>query len=70
MTDEEKIVTTGCIRNFSEHFFPCLDKQGEIIIFGPILTTFELSRIFGGSLGSIENWLIGSSLKPNRHREI
>jgi len=26
-------------------------------IFGPILTTIELSNIFGGSWGSIENWL-------------
>jgi len=28
-----------------------------MIIFGSILTTFELSIIFGGSWGSIENWL-------------
>jgi len=28
-----------------------------MIIFGLILATFELSRIFGGSWGSIENWL-------------
>jgi len=30
-----------------------LDYQSEMIIFGSILTTFE----FGGSWGSIENWL-------------
>jgi len=28
-----------------------------MIIFGSILSTFELSSIFGGSWGSIENWL-------------
>jgi len=28
-----------------------------MIIFGSILTTFELSSIFGGSWGSIKNWL-------------
>jgi len=28
-----------------------------MIMFGLILTTFELSVIFGGSWGSIENWL-------------
>jgi len=28
-----------------------------MIIFGPILTVFELSRILGGSWGSVENWL-------------
>jgi len=28
-----------------------------MIIFGLILTTFELSSIFGGSWGSIEDWL-------------
>jgi len=28
-----------------------------MIIFGSILTTFELSSIFGSSWGSIENWL-------------
>jgi len=28
-----------------------------MIIFGLILTTFEMSIIFGGSWGSIENWL-------------
>jgi len=28
-----------------------------MIIFGSILTTFESSSIFGGSLESIENWL-------------
>jgi len=27
-----------------------------MIIFGLILTTFELSSIFGGSWGSIESW--------------
>jgi len=28
-----------------------------MIIFGSILTTFELSIIYGGSWDSIENWL-------------
>jgi len=28
-----------------------------MIIFGSILTTFELSSCFEGSWGSIENWL-------------
>jgi hypothetical protein len=28
-----------------------------MIIFGSILTTFELCSIFGGSWGNIENWL-------------
>jgi len=28
-----------------------------MIIFGSNLTTFELSSIFGGSWGSIENWI-------------
>jgi len=28
-----------------------------MFIFGLILMTFELSSIFGGSWGSIENWL-------------
>jgi len=28
-----------------------------MIIFGFVLTTFELSSILGGSWGSIENWL-------------
>jgi len=28
-----------------------------MIIFGSILTTVESSSIFGGSWGSIENWL-------------
>ena len=34
-----------------------LDWQSEMIIFELILTTFEASFIFRGSLGSIENWL-------------
>jgi len=33
------------------------DQGSEMIIFESILTTFEPSRIFGGSWGSIENWL-------------
>jgi len=28
-----------------------------MIIFGSILTTFELRSVFGGSWGNIENWL-------------
>jgi hypothetical protein len=34
-----------------------LDYQSEMIIFELILAIFEKSIIFGGSLGSIENWL-------------
>jgi len=34
-----------------------LDQHSEMIMFGSILTTFELSSIFGGSWGSIGNWL-------------
>jgi len=34
-----------------------LDLKSEMIIFGSILITFESSSIFGGSWGSIENWL-------------
>jgi hypothetical protein len=33
------------------------DKRSEMIIFGSILTTFQLSSIFEGIWGSIENWL-------------
>jgi len=34
-----------------------LDLQSEMIIFESILTTFEMSNIFGGSWGSSANWL-------------
>jgi len=34
-----------------------LDKRSKRIIFRSILTIFELSSIFGGRWGSIENWL-------------
>jgi len=34
-----------------------LDKQSKMIILGLILTTFKSSSVFGGSWGSIENWL-------------
>jgi hypothetical protein len=34
-----------------------------MIIFGSILTTFELSSIFGGSWGSIEN-MLGPNIEP------
>jgi hypothetical protein len=34
-----------------------LDKQSNMIILGLILITFKSSSIFGGSCGSIENWL-------------
>jgi hypothetical protein len=37
-----------------------------MIIFGSILTTFELSSIFGGSWESKIGW----SLKPTHHRAI
>jgi len=44
-----------------------LDQQSEMIIFGLILTTFELSSIFGSSWSSAENWL---QPKTEPHREI
>jgi hypothetical protein len=34
-------------------------------IFGWILTTFESSSIFGGSWGSIENWLEPKAKPPS-----
>jgi hypothetical protein len=36
-----------------------------MIIFGLILTTFESSSIFGGSWGSIENWLEPQTEPPS-----
>jgi len=36
-----------------------------MIIFGSILTTFKLSSIFGGSSGSIENWLEPKTEQPS-----
>jgi hypothetical protein len=36
-----------------------------MIIFGLILTTFELSIIFGGSWGSIEKWLKPKTKPPS-----
>jgi len=36
-----------------------------MILFGPILTTFESRSIFGGSWGSIENWLEPQSKPPS-----
>jgi len=36
-----------------------------MIIFGSILTTFEWSIIFGGSWGSIENWLEPKTEPPS-----
>ncbi len=41
--------TTECVTD--------LDLQSEKIIFKLILFTFELSSIFAGGWGSIENWL-------------
>jgi len=38
-----------------------------MVIFGSILTTFELSSIFGGSWGSIENWLEPKIKTPSRN---
>jgi hypothetical protein len=35
-----------------------------MIILGSILTTFELSIIFGGSWSSIENWLESKTKPP------
>jgi len=42
--------TTKCVTDLDLH-------TKEMIIFGSILTTFESSSIFGGSSGSVENWL-------------
>jgi len=36
-----------------------------MIIFGLILTTFELGIIFGGIWGSIENWLEPKTKPPS-----
>jgi len=36
-----------------------------MIIFGSILTTFESSITFGGSWGSIENWLEPKTEPPS-----
>jgi len=44
--------------------FSDLDQGIEMIIFEPILTTFEASFIFWG------NWDSGSSLKSNHHYQI
>jgi len=41
-----------------------LDKQSELVIFESILTTFKLSIIYGGSWGSIENWLQPKTKPP------
>jgi len=46
---ETQMLLTECVTD--------LDYRGEMVIFGSILTFFELSSIFGGSWGSIENWL-------------
>jgi hypothetical protein len=35
-----------------------------MITFGLVLTTFELSRMFGRSWGSIENWLEPKTKPP------
>jgi len=45
-------------------FVTDLDIQSEMIIFGLLFTTFELSIIFGGSWGSIENWLEPKTKPP------
>jgi len=44
-----------------------LDSQSEMIILGSILTNFELSSVFGGSWGSIENWLEPKTEPPLRN---
>jgi hypothetical protein len=46
-----------------------LNQGIEMIIFESIMTTFEPSFIFRGSLGSSKNWL-EHSIKSNRHRQI
>jgi len=38
-----------------------------MIIFVSILTTFESSNIFGGSWGSIENWLDLKTKTPSEN---
>jgi len=38
-----------CFHGHNTECVTDLDYQSEIIIFGSILTTFELSSIFGGS---------------------
>jgi len=38
-----------------------------MIIYGSILTTFELSSIFGGSWESIENWLELKTKPPSEN---
>ncbi len=58
--------------NFEENAFALdatecvteLDEQTEKNIFGSILTTFEISSIFGGSWSSIENWLQPKTRPP------
>jgi hypothetical protein len=42
-----------------------LDLQIEMVIIGSILTTFDSSGIFGGSQGSIENWLEPKNKTPS-----
>jgi hypothetical protein len=42
-----------------------LDYQSKMINIGLILTTFESSSNFGGSRGSIENWLEPKTEPPS-----
>jgi len=42
-----------------------LDLRSKMISFGSILTTFELSSIFGGSWASIQNWLEPKTQPPS-----
>jgi len=47
--------------------FTDLDIQIEMIIFALILITIELSSMFEGSWGSIENWLEPKTKPPLRN---
>jgi hypothetical protein len=57
----ERIALVPCHALFEWSHTECvtdLDYQSKMIIFKLILTTFELSSFFGGSLGNIDNWLV------------
>jgi len=52
-----KLLVINLVVTCSKECVTHLDYQSKVIIFGSILTNFELSSIFGGSWGSIEYWL-------------
>ncbi len=60
-------IPARCISNNDTECVKDLNYRIEMIIFGSIQTTYELSIIFGGSRGSIENWL---EPKLNQYQEI